>query len=200
MSVLDMLSVSGNWVWPAGRKPLLVTNHGPHLYGTATVSSDRDIYCVLTKAQGSYFESYKGRPATWAKQRVENGVDVTMLDLGTWLDQCVKGVPQALEAMYAPDPEVDTLPALRASWVCGSTVWPTYLRTIKAFAYTEGEGAAKRHVHALRLAWNMHQMRDTGRFNPVLHPAQVDQYRRVVEQFEDNLDGLHDLCLKVAWK
>lgn len=204
MSALDLLSVSGNWVWPQGRTPLLVTNHGSHLYGTAQVSSDRDIYCVLTKRTVKWKAPFSPtHRATWSTQRVENGVDITMLDLGTWINQCIRGVPQALEAMFAPDPEVDVLAAMRAGWRVGSTVWPSYLRTIKSFAMTESDDPAavkKRQVHALRLAWNLHQMRDTGRFDPVLHPMQVDQYRRVVDQMEGDREALLDLCLRVAWK
>lgn len=209
-ALLDTISVSGNWVWPKGRAPLLVTNHGSHLYGTAAASSDRDIYCVVTRTPESTPRHDQSKIVGTIK-RTENGVDVTMIDLGTWLGECRKGVPQALEAMFAPAPEFDRIADLRARYQVGPAnggVWDTYLRTIKAFAHADavlpdGEEDPrnfKRKVHSLRLAWNMSQMRSTGRFDPVLHPLQVEQYRKVVEQFEGDLDGLYDLALRVAWK
>lgn len=198
-AMMDLLAVSGNWIWPGGRVPLLVTNHGSHLYGTAIASSDRDIYCVLTGLPTRPTQSR----AAWTYKRQANGVDITMIDFGTWINECQRGVPQALEAMFAPGPDTDRIGALRAGYRTGTAAWPTYLRTIKAFAYsdTDDHRANKRKVHALRLSWNLYQMRvHHGRFNPVLHPQQVEMYRRVVEQFDGDDDGLYDVCLKVAWK
>lgn len=196
--MMDLLSVSGNWVWPKGRTPVLITNHGSHLYGTATVSSDRDIYCVLARTP----ITPPRRTVKWTRKHQENGVDVTMIDLDTWLDECVKGVPQALEAMFAPDPDTDLIGPLRTHYRAATGVWPTYLRTIKSFAYASEDDprATKRKVHSLRLAWNLYQMRETGRFDPVLHPMQVEQYRKVVEQFDGDPDGLYEVALRIAWK
>lgn len=175
--------------------PLLITDHGSHLYGTAVASSDRDIYCVLTGVPTA--------KAAWTHKSQANGVDLTMIDFGTWINECQRGVPQALEAMFAPDPDTDRIGAMRAGYRVGSAAWPTYLRTIKAFSYSDSEDprSTKRKVHALRLSWNLFQMRHLrGRFGPVLHPQQVEMYRRVVTQCEGDDDRLYDVCLKVAWK
>lgn len=179
---MDLLSVSGNWRWPEDRLPLLVTNHGGHLYGTASGSQGRVMVAVLDG------------PGDFIDVRKENGVEVIMTDLGYWINRCSAGDPGALETMFAPDPLIDMVPDLRAKYT-DRPDWGIYLHEI-LLATEHGDESVR--IHALRLAWNMHQMRATGRFDPVLHPLQVNQYRTVVERYEG--EQLHDIAMRVAWK
>ncbi|HLS02176.1 MAG TPA: hypothetical protein VK054_09390 [Beutenbergiaceae bacterium] len=129
---------------------------GSHLYGTNTAASDED-----------WFEVYDRLPG-WKQsaQKIFGDQDVTRVGLGEFVRQAEKGVPQALEAMFAPDdwPEVDLISAYRRSWRPSTgAVVGTYRRTIKAFALS---GNPKQERHAQRLQYQLDQMLRYGRFNP----------------------------------
>ena len=153
---------------------LFKTRHGSHLYGLAHADSDEDWFTVVTKKEGSTAHTRK----RYARQSIVDGIDSTVVDFGTWLTLCEKGVPQALEAMFSTQPVTDKLAALRAGYRAGPAAYDTYLRTIKSFAMQD-EFKPKRH--ALRLALNMYDMRRTGRFNPTLSPMEVEFVTRMAQ-------------------
>jgi hypothetical protein len=166
---------------------LFKTVHGSRLYGLNHAGSDEDYYTVVSKV--------KTNKAKYAKQSIVDGVDSMTMDIGTWLRYCEMGVPQALEAMFSQMAIVDHIGPLRAQYHVGTGVYERYLRTIKSFALNN-EDSYKKKRHALRLAYNMQEMRAIGRFNPTLTPTQ-----RAVCNLAANRSGqyVYDLALRIAW-
>lgn len=156
---------------PGGRTLLFSTPHGSHLYGTATPTSDRDTYEVYT--------SVPHVRAGWAHQSIAGGDDRFRIEFGTWLHQCHAGVPQALEAMFSPVASYDAIGAFRAGFRVGSTVVPTFLRTIRHFTAT---GDLKRRRHALRLGLNARDILRYGRYNPALTAEDLAWVTRMAER------------------
>lgn len=167
---------------------LFKTVHGSHLYGLSHAGSDEDFYTVVSKV--------KTNKAKYSRQTIVDGIDTTVVDVGTWLRYCEMGVPQALEAMFSDMPVVDHLAPLRAQYTVGTGVYDRYLRTIKSFALDE-ENSFKKKRHALRLALNFQEMRGRGRFNPTLTPEQ----KSFVSIFANmGPHGVYRMAKEVAWK
>lgn len=144
-------------------RPLFRTIHGSHLYGMATDFSDRD-----------YYEVVPDNPSLrdhFCQQTIKDGIDVTVIDLSTWLHYVEIGVPQACEAMFSTKADIDTLGALRRSYRLTSTAWDRYLRTAINFAQHEGD--FKRIRHGYRLALNLRDIYEKGRFEPTLDADQI---------------------------
>lgn len=150
-------------------RTLLTTVHGSHLYGLATQESDLDLYRVVDA------------PAGRARHRVRDGLDTTVVPLGTSVQQCSDGVPQALEALFSPLADRGPLDSYRAAYRVGSDAMASrYLRTIRAFALEdryppESRNSFKRRRHAFRLALNLDQALRHGRFNPTLSEEQAER-------------------------
>lgn len=142
---------------------LFKTIHGSHLYGLSHENSDRDFYTVVDKV--------KSNKARFAKQTITGDEDSMVVDFGTWLGLCSKGVPQALEAMFSKMAVHDDIPYFRQGFKVGTEVYDTYLRTIKSFIMT---GEYKKKRHGLRLALNLNSIREFGKFDPTLDPLQVE--------------------------
>lgn len=135
---------------------LLRMRTGSHLYGTNHAGSDED-FCEV-------YDRLPGRRQ--AAQTIDGGQDTTRLGLGELMRQADKGVPQALEVMFAPPrwPDVDRIAALRASWRPGiGNVRRTYSRTIRAFAASSDPKSLR---HARRLQYQLDQMLAWGSFDP----------------------------------
>jgi len=145
------------------------TVHGSHLYGLAHADSDMDFYEVYVRS----IKRNSHTRATWAKQSIVDGVDTTKVDFGTWMEQCRKGVPQALEAMFSGLAEVDEIDSFRNAFRVGTGAVETYLRTIKAFCMDEENPSFKKRRHAVRLAYNCNTLREYGRFNPTMTEHQI---------------------------
>ncbi len=137
--------------------------HGSHLYGLAHSGSDDDFYAVVN--------TRRNRRSKWAKQSIVEGVDTTTVDLGTWVNMCQNGVPQALEAVFAGKEfvhyESSGIREFRASFVMGESARDRYTRTIKNFLEDD---SVKKKRHAVRLALNLRDGLRYGRFNPTLTP------------------------------
>ena len=140
---------------------LFKTRHGSHLYGLNHAGSDEDFYTVIDKPRGRRYK--------WAKQSIIDNEDSLRVNLPTWLRLCDKGVPQALEAMFAPNPLVDKIPSLRAAYRAGGEARRTYTRTIRNFVEADD---FKRRRHAVRLGYNLHDLLRTGRFDPYMNKVQ----------------------------
>lgn len=176
------------------RKILFSTPHGSHLYGLANEDSDNDYYTVVTKMPVDHRWGRQTR-SKYAKQKIQDGEDHLVIDLGTWLEQCRSGVPQALEAMFSNEATVDHLYALRSGYRVGTGVYDRYLRTIKSFALSEDDGF-KRRRHALRLAHNLADIRRYGRFEPTL----TEEGALFCTAWAD-LSGeeVYQMALEIAW-
>ena len=167
------------------KRILFKTVHGSHLYGLAHAESDNDFYTVLDKV--------KNARAKYAKQTIsDDGTDSMVVDLGTWLDQCVSGVPQALEAMFSESPIMDDISHFRRAYRVSTGASERYLRTITNFVFTQDP---KRKRHGLRLALNMYDFTRAGRFNPTLTPNEVDY---VTEQAKKDCDAVYATAMNIA--
>lgn len=164
---------------------LFTTIHGSRLYGLAHADSDSDYFTVVNKVKTSRKK--------YAAQTIVDGVDTTVMDLGTWLHYCEMGAPQSLEAMFSRRPVVDHIGALRAQYRAGTQVYSRYLHVIKTCAM---EDDFKHKRHALRLALNLRSIGRTGRFNPTLSPAAVQVLNRWARA---DADVVYEIALRVAW-
>ena len=128
---------------------------GSHLYGTAHGGSDFDWYEVHDKID--------------SRQVISGNQDTTYLDLSTYMRQADAGVPQALEAMFAPADyfgiEVDKFRDMRVNYRPDTArAANTYARTISSFKRLKV--TPKRLAHAVRLAYNLDQLVKHGKFDP----------------------------------
>ena len=166
---------------------LFQTLHGSRLYGLSHADSDYDYYTVVDKV--------KSAKAKYSKHSIVGSRDSVVVDFGTWVDQCVLGVPQALEAMFSTKAEIDLIEDFRDGFVVGTEVYNRYLRTIKSFAYSEKD-AYKRKRHALRLAINLRSIGKRGRFRPTLSEAEVEVISVLAH---DSADDVYEQALAIAW-
>jgi hypothetical protein len=164
---------------------LFRTIHGSRLYNMHHADSDYDYYTVVDRVEKKKIK--------FAQQTIIDGVDSVVVDFGTWMSLVQKGVPQALEAMFSRQAEVDRLGAFRASFRVGSGAYETYLRTIKSFAMQED---IKHKRHALRLAMNLHSIRHFGYFNPTLAKNDVVLLTWLAEQ---DSETVLKQALDIAW-
>lgn len=102
-----------------------------------------------------------------------------VVDFGTWLDMCVRGVPQACEAMFSTMAEFDTIAEFRAGYRLGTGALERYLRTITSFSMTQDP---KRKRHGLRLALNCYDFQRQGWFNPTLTANEADWATEVAKK------------------
>lgn len=143
---------------------LFKTIHGSRLYGLSHKDSDYDYYVVVDK-----------RPHKLPIQVIEDGIDTHTFELGEWIDQCQRGTPQALEAMFSTKATVDKIPELRANYTCGTHTAHTFLRVIRSL---RGWDDFKHKRHMFRLAYEVRDMRKTGRFDPTLTDERVEKINR----------------------
>lgn len=142
---------------------ILETIHGSRLYGLAHADSDQDIFRVVAARSG-------------ARQKVTGSEDATVMGLDTFLEYVYSGSHQSCEALFSPYALVHPyyMPMFSQIRVTGSAVFSKYRRTIKSFSY----GDEKRRRHAVRLGFNLRDLRTYGRFNPVLTEDQ--RYKVIV--------------------
>ena len=156
------------------------TVHGSHLYGLAHAGSDWDIYRV-----------YEGTGKA-LKQSVTDGVDTVRGDLEAFVLRAQSGSHQSLEALFSP---VKTwMPGMEEKWgpylegfrVTGHEVFEKYERTIRKFCY----GDFKRKRHAIRLRYNLGELREYGRFNPRMNPGEITWANKYATYEGDELKEL----------
>lgn len=143
-------------------KILFKTVHGSRLYGLHHEHSDWDYYTVVDRVEK--------KKAAYSTHEIIDGVDSVVVDFGTWINSCQKGVPQALEAMFSQKAEIDLIPEFRAAFTSGRD-FSAYRRTINHMCDIHDDFKHKRHM--LRLALNLRSLRQSGRFNPTLNEGQV---------------------------
>lgn len=140
------------------RKILFRTIHGSRLYGLAHEGSDYDWYTVIDKP--------RTKKAKYATHSIVGSQDSNVVDFGTWVNFCQKGVPQALEAMFSQQAEIDHIPDFRAQFV-GGNAFDGYLGIMKSIKFEHAD-SYKHKRHIIRLALNMRDLREFGRFDPTL--------------------------------
>jgi predicted nucleotidyltransferase len=167
------------------QKVLFKTVHGSRLYGLAHQDSDWDFYTVLDRVPKN--------KARYAKQKISaDGTDAMTVDFGTWLQMCVSGVPQALEAMFSSSPIMDDISHFRRGYRVSTGASERYLRTITSFTLTQDN---KRKRHGLRLALNMHDFTRQGFFNPTLSANEVDF---ATEYAKKDCDVVYAMAMNIA--
>lgn len=153
------------------------TVHGSHLYGLAHKDSDMDFYDV-----------YEGKTRSLT-QNINEGIDVVSGTLDAFLKRAYSGSHQSVEAIFSQ--EKQWAPGMEEKWgpmidgvrVGGSGVFKKYERTIKKFSY----GDFKRRRHAVRLAFNLAQLRRSGRFNPRLDTEDAFLANKWAEKWQDGI-------------
>jgi predicted nucleotidyltransferase len=153
-------------------KNLVTIKHGSHLYGLARPDSDIDLYTIYD------FLNKNWRPRRQVKQHIEGETDQVKISLDKYIAQLKKGVPQAVEVLFArPEHWLDHA----EDWqeIAGSLeqhlviadVLETYRRTVMNFFEEEN---FKKNRHGFRLLLNADELKRTNSFNPTLSTYQVD--------------------------
>ena len=145
---------------------LLRVQAGSRLYGYSTETSDDDYFEVHTEP----FRIETREAPRRAKQTIIDGVDTVQMTLSAFVERAAGGSHQALDAMFAAEPLVDEIGALREGFRVGYEVVPAYVRIITKFAVQEGY---RKQRHALRAMFNLEDMLGTGRYRPELSPERI---------------------------
>lgn len=134
---------------------ILETIHGSHLYGLNHADSDRDTFRVVATSD---------RART--KHKVTEESDSVVMPFDRFMENVFNGSHQSCEALFSPVKTVDPryAPLFEGMRVTGEDAFARYRRTIRAFSY----GTDKQRRHAVRLGFNLRDLRRCGRFNPRL--------------------------------
>ena len=137
---------------------ILRTIHGSRLYGTYHDQSDFDWYSVRLEGRR-------------ARQSIVGDQDNVVLNYEEFLKQVFRGVPQACEALWSPEAEIHPkyLPYLRSIRLWGGEPADRHERTVRNFCY----GDFKRRRHAVRMGWNLMNLRQQGWYYPRMNADQV---------------------------
>jgi hypothetical protein len=147
---------------------LLRTIHGSRLYGLHHDGSDYD-----------YFEVH-GFDKFRSEQSIVDGVDTLRVSLDTFIRRASAGSPQALEAMWSRQAEVDLIPWRWSFQPDRSLTENLYKRTIKNFSLSPDR---KRRRHAWRLNLNYSDFINYGSFNPTLSSDQIDAINLMTDSY-----------------
>jgi predicted nucleotidyltransferase len=177
-------------------KNLVTVKHGSHLYGLARPDSDIDLYTIYD------FLNKNWRPRRQVKQHIENETDQVKISLDKYIEQLKKGVPQAVEVLFArPEHWLDH----DANWqeIAGSLeqhlvitdVLETYKRTVMNFFL---EDNFKKNRHGFRLLLNADELKRTNQFNPTLSQYQIDIVNELAEKgWKERQEKYKDMLWKV---
>jgi len=159
---------------------ILETVHGSHLYGLNHSDSDRDIFRVVDTL---------GR----TKHNVTEESDLTQMSLDRFLENVFHGSHQSCEALFSPVAVVDPKyrPLFSGIRVTGADVFARYRRTIHAFSY----GTMKQRRHAVRLGFNLADLKRYGRFNPQLSDDQKTKVIVVSQLYSGQ--SLYDISINL---
>lgn len=176
-------------------KTLIKTLHGSHLYGLSTPESDVDYYEVYR------FLNQRYRPKKLAQQNISDNIDSFRVERDRFHNFCIKGVPQAIEVLYAPE---DAIIYADEEWYSFvdlikedvlnnlSEVLETYKRT--ALNFWKDDQKKKRHAY--RLLCNAEQLRFTGRMDARLSEENIAAVNFYVNSY-DSEDRFKDLVWRI---
>lgn len=130
---------------------------GSRLYGTNRPDSDYDWMEV--------YSSMRARP----RQVIQGDDDTIKVTLSTFMTLASEGRHQYLESMFSPQAEVDMFYDMRRNFYpdTAKTV-NLYRRTINKFGDHKARKKDKAMQTALRMTYNLEELLQTGRFDPVL--------------------------------
>lgn len=160
----------------------------------ARPDSDRDFYEIYTFPWQNY------RPKKLVGQSISPEADKTIISLDRFKDLVRKGVPQAIEALFANE----------ANWVKYDIAWKeirtelfqqvrqqlpqilsTYKRTARNF---HEKNDFKKNRHSFRLIHNARELQDNGYFNPSLnHPVVREITAQANLPWQERLELFKDL-------
>lgn len=152
---------------------------GSHLYGMNHADSDVDV------ARVTYSTSAKARHHKGVEQ------DTMTIPWTVFLIRILEGSHQSVEVLFSREkvwnPDYEYLQAFTENYVVtGSEVFAKYERTIKKFCY----GDFKRRRHAVRLSYNLRELRGYGRFNPRMTDDEIRSATNLANAFSgDDLKG-----------
>lgn len=163
---------------------LLRVQAGSRLYGYATDASDDDYFEVHTEP---FMIATRDAPRQ-VRQTIVDGIDTIQMTLSHFMERADAGSHQALDAMFAAEPLIDLLGGFRTSYHAGFAVVPAYERIITKFALQTG---FRKQRHALRAAFNLQDILETGRYQPELSAERIafimEHAVKPYEQFRDVL-------------
>lgn len=167
-------------------KNLVTVQHGSHLYGMARADSDIDLYTVYK------FLNKNWRPRRQVKQHIEGETDQVKISLDKFCEQVAKGVPQALEVLFA---DVQHTLDMDESWgadihegwrkhiydnnLVVDVALGTYRRTVANFFAIDD---FKKNRHGFRLLLNAEDLKVKGFFNPTLDEEKVNKITEYAER------------------
>lgn len=148
---------------------ILETIHGSRLYGLDHAGSDLDVFKVVAHRRKALVSC-------------RDGLDYREFSLHKFLEYVYNGSHQSCEALFSPVAYVHPYykAMFRGMRVTGAAAFSAYRRTIKAFAF----GDEKKRRHAVRLGFNLSDLRAYGRFNPQLTPEQIVAVRNMAHVLE----------------
>lgn len=152
----------------------LYTIHGSRLYGLARPDSDTDRFIV---ADISY-----PRPL----QEVRGEEDIQVFPFRHFMHMIHEANPVALEALWSPEAQMS--PVMREvsrSFRAGAgRAQHSFRSCIDMFIGDSGIEKMKNRRHVLRIAVQLRQVMEEGRFDPVLSPHAVHLLTRIATQYE----------------
>lgn len=182
-------------------KNLVTLQHGSHLYGLARPDSDIDLYTVYD------FLNKRFRPKNQAEQEIEGETDSYKISLDRFREQVRKGVPQALEVLFAREQfNLDADPLWGSVWNGGlrkaiyqaefirDNAMDTYRRTVINFFK---EDNFKKNRHGFRLLLNAGDLKRAAIFDPTLDNQDIDY---VNEWAEYNWSRRQDRYKDMLWE
>lgn len=180
--------------------PVLRVVTGSRLHGFAHADSDFDAWVVLPQAR-DHSETHRARTSFQAIEKPDDGpvIDTTYVGLTTFLHYCAMGSPQALETLYAPEPEIDLIgPAFRFGYrVNPNTMRASYRRQIIQNILPRADDVKFRR-HGFRLALNLDTALRHGWFNPTLSESERGQVASAAaneHRFVARLEAALDMSL-----
>ena len=160
---------------------IFTTVHGSRLYGFEHEGSDYDTFTVT--------DSTSPR----AKQRIVGDHNHFEIGIHRFLDLAMSGSHQSVEAMFSPEKKWAVTeaarkwrPLIEGARVGGSEVFDKYERTIRKFCY----GDFKRRRHAVRLRYDLADLRQFGKLKSVRTSAPMVQLYSMIASSELDGDGL----------
>lgn len=139
---------------------LLKVLTGSRQHGFFTETSDFDVYEIYSSIED--FNSHAGRPE---KQTIKDDMDVVQMTLSRFVERASFGSHQVLDVMFAKETEVDVLTALRHGFNVSPYAYEKFREVIIDLALLD---EPKKHRHALRIAYNLKELVETGRYTPEL--------------------------------
>lgn len=162
---------------------LLLCKTGSRLYGLSHEGSDHDTYRVVS--------TLNGRRKNKTKHVIAGDQDDFTVDLKTFMYHAHTAQPQALEAMFSPVTEEDSLTGYRHGF---RVSLPVLHESYRERIVVESRNGVKQRRHALRWAINFREaVNNDGRFNPVLSEADAQFVKDMADDAENYADAIRSV-------